>query len=58
MAFYIGKLFPCSWFQIIILGCFTKGLSADSFLQMYLIIAGIAFIYLILATMLLKKQEK
>lgn len=58
VAFYIGKLFPCSWFQIIILGCFTKGLSADSFLRMYLIIAGIAFIYLILATMLLKKQEK
>ncbi len=57
-AYHMGKLFPCSWFQIICLGSFTKGLSFDSFWRMYVIIFTMAMIYLSLACILLKKQEK
>lgn len=57
-AYHMGRLFPCSWFQIICLGSFTKGLGAESFLRIYVIIGSMALTYLLLACMLLRKQEK
>ena len=57
-AYHMGRLFPCSWFQIICLGSFTKGLGTESFLRIYVIIGGMALAYLLLACMLLRKQEK
>lgn len=57
-AYHMGRLFPCSWFQIICLGSFTKGLGTESFLRIYVIIGGMALTYLLLACMLLRKQEK
>lgn len=57
-AYYFGKLFPCSWFETISLGCFTKGLSFDSFGRMYLCITLMGLTYLTLSCLILRKQEK
>jgi len=57
-AHWTGILFPASWFQLISLGAFTKGLGAGSFLPMYLALAGFAVFYLLVARLLLKKQER
>ena len=57
-AYWTGILFPASWFQLISLGAFTKGLGAGSFLPMYLALAGFAVFYLLAARLLLKKQER
>jgi len=56
-GYWAGLGFPSSWFQLISLGSFTKGLGADSFGTMYLALAGFALAYLAGARCLLRKQE-
>ena len=53
----ISVLFPGSWFHKIIIGAFAKGLSWPDFINYYLILAGFAISYLLLANIFLKKQE-
>jgi ribosome-dependent ATPase len=57
-AYWTGIFFPASWFQLISLGAFTKGLGTESFLPMYAALAGFALFYLLAARLLVKKQEK
>ncbi|HEY8065150.1 MAG TPA: ribosome-associated ATPase/putative transporter RbbA [Methylosinus sp.] len=56
-AYAVGVGFPSSWFQIVSLGCFTKGLGLSSFAPNYLALGGFAALYLIGARLLLRKQE-
>ena len=56
-GYWIGVGFPSSWFQLISLGGFTKGLGSGSFLTMYAALAGFAALYILAARLLLKKQE-
>ncbi|WP_439672970.1 ribosome-associated ATPase/putative transporter RbbA (plasmid) [Cupriavidus necator] len=56
-GYLVGLGFPSSWFQLISLGSFTKGLGADSFGTMYLALLGFALAYLAGARCLLRKQE-
>jgi len=56
-GYWVGLGFPSSWFQLISLGSFTKGLGADSFGTMYLALLGFALAYLGGARCLLRKQE-
>jgi ribosome-dependent ATPase len=53
----VGLGFPSSWFQLISLGAFTKALGFASFTSMYLALTTFAVVYLLLACLLLKKQE-
>ncbi len=53
-----AQIFPGPWFQQISLGGFTKGLSFADFSQSYLALSLIYLVYLMLATLALKKQEK
>ena len=57
-AYAIGLGFPASWFQRISMGGFTKGLGLEDFSKEYAVLAAFSLGYLILASMLLKKQEK
>lgn len=52
----IGYGFPSSWFQLISLGAFTKGLGAASFVQPYLVLTGMALFCMTLARLLLRRQ--
>ncbi|MDF3883955.1 ribosome-associated ATPase/putative transporter RbbA [Cupriavidus basilensis] len=56
-SYWIGLGFPSSWFQLVSLGSFTKGLGAGSFGAMYLALLGFALLYLAGARLLLRKQE-
>ncbi|WP_020205259.1 ribosome-associated ATPase/putative transporter RbbA [Cupriavidus sp. WS] len=56
-SYWIGLGFPSSWFQLVSLGSFTKGLGAGSFGTMYLALLGFALLYLAGARLLLRKQE-
>jgi ribosome-dependent ATPase len=56
-ALWVGKGFPASWFQLISLGSFTKGLSFDSFGPMYAALLGFGVAYLTLARLTVRKQE-
>ena len=56
-SYWVGLGFPSSWFQLISLGAFTKGLDVDSFLAPYTALAGFTTIYLLGARLLLGKQE-
>ncbi len=56
-GYWVGVGFPSSWFQIVSLGCFTKGLGLASFAANYVVLAAIAALYLIGARLLLRKQE-
>lgn len=56
-GYWVGLGFPSSWFQLISLGTFTKGLGADGFSAMYLALGGFALVYLVGARCLLRKQE-
>lgn len=58
VMYYIGHSFPATWFQIITLGAFTKGLGVQDFLLNYAMIGFFYLLFLSLATLLLKKQEK
>ncbi|MHC0612437.1 ribosome-associated ATPase/putative transporter RbbA [Komagataeibacter oboediens] len=53
----VGLGFPASWYQLISLGCFTKGLGISSFWPMYLALAAFGAVYMLAARLLLKKQE-
>ena len=57
-GYWTGVGFPASWFQLISLGGFTKGLGVGSFLSMYGALGGFGTVYLIAASLLLKKQER
>ena len=57
-ALVIGKTFPSSWYYTVSVGSFTKGLHTADLLHEYAAIAAFAATSLILACMLLKKQEK
>jgi ribosome-dependent ATPase len=56
-SYWIGLGFPSSWFQLISLGCFTKGLGVSSFAGAYAALAGFASLYLLGARLFLGKQE-
>jgi ribosome-dependent ATPase len=56
-AKWIGLGFPASWYQTISLGVFTKGLGFASFGKEYLVLAGFAVGYLVLARLCVSKQE-
>ena len=56
-SYWIGLGFPSSWFQLVSLGCFTKGLGISSFMSIYAALAGFAVLYLLAARLLLAKQE-
>jgi len=57
-ALVIGKTFPSSWYYTVSVGSFTKGLHTADLLHEYAAIAAFAASSLILACVLLKKQEK
>ena len=57
-ALIIGKTFPSSWYYTVSVGSFTKGLHTADLLHEYAAIATFAATSLILACVLLKKQEK
>ena len=57
-ALVIGKTFPSSWYYTVSVGSFTKGLHTADLLHEYAAIAAFAAASLILACLLLKKQEK
>ena len=56
-AIWVGKGFPSSWFQLICLGSFTKGLGISSFGPMYAALVGFGLLYLGGARLLVRKQE-
>lgn len=56
-SYWAGLGFPSSWFQLISLGSFTKGLGAASFGSMYAALLGFALAYLAGAYCLLSKQD-
>lgn len=53
-----AKILPAPQFQKIVLGCFTKGYQFSDFYLEYLILLVNYLLYLFLASILLKKQEK
>lgn len=53
----IGLAFPSSWFQTISTGVFSKGLPFDAFLTAFVALAAFPFVYLLIASRLLQKQE-
>lgn len=55
--YWIGWGFPTAWFQLISLGGFTKGLGLTDFAFYYLVLFGFCALYVLLASMILKKQE-
>jgi len=57
-AYWAGVFFPASWFQLVSLGAFTKGLGIGSFWAMYAALAGFTVLYLLAARVLVKKQER
>ena len=56
-ALWVGKGFPSSWFQLISLGAFTKGLGVSSFGPMYLALTSFGVLYLLVARLMVRKQE-
>lgn len=56
-SYWIGIIFPSSWFQIISLGTFTKGLGPASFGTAYLALALFALIVIMASRLMLGKQE-
>ncbi len=56
-ARWVGLGFPSSWFQLISLGTFTKGLGLSSFGPMYAALLGFGALYLLAARLLVRKQE-
>ncbi|MDO5686170.1 MAG: ribosome-associated ATPase/putative transporter RbbA [Neisseria sp.] len=56
-SYWIGKIFPASWFQLISLGSFTKGSEWSDLLPMYGALSVTSVVVLAAACYLLKKQE-
>lgn len=57
VTYLISQFFPASWFQLISLGCFTKGLELNAFWRMYAALIGFAALYMTGARLFLKKQD-
>lgn len=57
-AAIVARAFPTSWYQLISIGAFTKGLSFSHFILPYLALMGFTTVYLTVASLFLKKQEK
>lgn len=57
-VYIISHIFPGSWFQLISLGGFTKGLGFSHFITSYIALLIIYLVYMLLATKFLKKQEQ
>ena len=59
-GYWIGVSFPSSWFQLVSLGTFTKGLPMDwaYFGPKYAALLGFGVLYLTLARLLVGKQER
>lgn len=57
-AAIVARAFPTSWYQLISIGAFTKGLSFSHFILPYLALMGFTTVYLTIASLFLKKQEK
>ncbi len=57
-SYWIGQSFPSTWFQLVSLGTFSKGLGPDSFGRAYAMLAGITLACLVGARLLLRKQER
>ncbi|GJH42363.1 ribosome-associated ATPase/putative transporter RbbA [Pasteurella canis] len=58
IGYWMGVGFPTSWYHLISLGAFTKGLGFSSFFDLYLILLLFFITYLAITGLLLKKQEK
>ncbi len=56
--YWIGWGFPTAWFQLVSLGGFTKALGWRDFLPIYGVLLLFSLVYVVLASLLLKKQEK
>ncbi|HXW73314.1 MAG TPA: ribosome-associated ATPase/putative transporter RbbA [Steroidobacteraceae bacterium] len=56
-AWAAAKIFPSTYFQAISVGTFTKALGMASLWRSVLALAVIAFIYVLVSVLLLKKQE-
>ena len=57
-TYLFAHAFPGAWFQLINLGGFTKGLGFADFFNSYGALLIIYLIYISLAAIRLKKQEK
>jgi ribosome-dependent ATPase len=57
-AYWAGMAFPASWFQLISLGCFTKGLGMNGVFSSCGALAGFAVAYLAATRLLVNKQER
>lgn len=57
MGYWLGWGFPASWYQLISIGGFTKGLGFSDMLQMYGMLILFYLVYLLVACVTLKKQE-
>ncbi len=57
VPYYFGEAFPATWFQLISLGAFTKGLGVRFFIPMYAVLLGFACLYIGSACLLLRKQD-
>ncbi|MBR7001111.1 MAG: ABC transporter ATP-binding protein/permease, partial [Neisseriaceae bacterium] len=57
-AAVIAKIFPASWFQIISIGTFTKGVGFSVLWKMYAVLALQLLLLMSLSVKLLKKWEK
>ena len=57
-AYWVGTLFPASWYMRISVGTFTKGLGVADLQQEFWVLTASFFVLLLAACMLLKKQEQ
>ena len=57
-AYWIGTIFPASWYLKISVGTFTKGLGMADLQQEFWVLAAAFCVLLLAACVLLKKQEK
>lgn len=58
LGYWMGLSFPTSWYHLISLGAFTKGLGFTQFFSLYGILLLFFASYLLITCLLLKKQEK
>ena len=57
-AYIMGKILPSAWYANLTTGTFTKGLGYPDLIREHLILAASYLLFLTLATMNLKKQER
>ena len=53
----VGQAFPGAWYQPVVSGTFVKGFHWPDVAGHALVLAGFALAYLVLAALLLRKQE-